>query len=562
VVARADPVGAYARQVVTGKAPAGELMKLACQRHLDDVKRWKKASAPYQWDPVVASDACGFFKLLRHSKGQWAGQVFELAPWQVFVVGSVFGWLRKDGVRRFRTAYMEVARKNGKTTLAAGVAIQLGFFDGEPGAEVFFAATKRDQAKITFEESKRMVSATPSLKAKVESYVGSLTAGNSKLQPLGADADTMDGLNIHGAVVDELHAHKTRAIVDVLETATGARRQPLIFYTTTAGFDRETVCWELHEYTEKIFRGVVKDETWFGFIAAADEDDDWRAEATWRKANPNYGVSVLPDDLKRKCDKAKELPGAQNSFRRLHTNLWTESHTAWIPDALWMENAGERDPTDIEDALEGAACWCGLDLGSTSDFCSFVAVFPDESGGYDVLARFWIPEPTFKQRLRSARGADLFFTWREQGHLVVTPGASTDYDFIEDEILRFAERFQVRAIAYDRYAASQLVKHLETELGEERLIAFGQGYVSMSAPCKELERLSLQRKIRHGGHPVLRWMCSNVSLQTDPAGNIKIDKARSAEKVDGMVSLAEAIGALTLVPDTKEPEESYEVTWV
>lgn len=549
-----------------GKVPAGELQRLACKRHLDDLKRWKaKTQSPFFWDLAAARAACEFFTLLRHSKGQWAGQPFELAPWQRFIIGSLFGWKRRDGMRRFRVAWAELPRKNGKSTMGAGLTIELGFFDDEPGAEIYCAATKRDQAKIVFGEAQRMVKATPALKARLQSFVGSIAqdSTNSRIQPLGADADTMDGLNIHAALVDEVHAHKTRAIVDVLETATGARRQPLIIYTTTAGFDRETVAWELHEYTEKVLRGVVEDETWFGFIACADPDDDWRSPETWAKANPNLGVSVFPDDLERKAKKAQELPGAQNSFRRLHTNVWTESHTAWIPDALWMENVGEVEALDLEDEIEGEACWCGLDLGSTSDFCSFVAVFPRDNGVRRVVARFWIPEPALRERMKSARGADYFQQWRDQGYLVVTSGASTDYDFIEAEIKRFAERFDVRAIAYDRYAASQLVKNLEGELGEEKIIAFGQGFLSMSAPSKELERLVLQRKIAHGGHPVLRWMNSNVELRRDPADNIKIDKARSAEKVDGMVSLVEALGAMTLVPQVQpEPEESMAVEWV
>lgn len=536
----ADPVTAYARSVVAGKVPAGRLQLLACQRHLADLKGGKKRGLTF--DVAEAEKAIKFFTFLRHSKGKWAGQGFVLAPWQGFIIGSLFGWKRADGKRRFRTAYNEVPRKNGKSTLSAGIALRLAFFDGEPGAEVYCAATKRDQAKIVFDEAKRMRDKTPALKARIAAFVANLHISSTacKLEPLGADVDGMDGLNIHGAVVDELHAHKTRAMVDVLETATGSREQPLVFYITTAGTDRHSVCWASHEYGVKVLEGIVEDDTLFVFITCADEGDDWGDPKTWAKANPNLGVSVHLDDLKRKAARAREIPSEQNAFRRLHCNEWTESISVWIPDDVWMRGA---EPVD-ETALRGRACFAGLDLAQTRDITALVLLFPDEAGGYDVVCRFWCPRDQIAERAKTDRAP--YDVWVDQGFLIATEGNVTDLDFVEREVLDLAAEFELRKLAFDRYMALQIITHLKDQLGEERVIDFGQGFISMAAPTKELERLAVEGNLRHGGHPVLRWMNRNVMIRMDPAGNMKIDKGKSAEKVDGMVALVEALGVASL----------------
>jgi len=532
----ADPVTGFARLVVAGKQPAGRLQILACQRHLADLKSGKKRGL--QFDVEEAEKAIKFFSFLKHSKGKWAGESFILAPWQAFVVGSLFGWKREDGRRRFRTAYNEVPRKNGKSTLSAGIGLRLAFFDREPGAEVYCAATKREQAKIVFDEAARMRKKTPALAKRISAFVGNLhvEATASKLQPLGADADSTDGLNIHGAVVDELHAHKTRAMVDVLETATSARTQPLVFYITTAGTDRNSVCWASHEYGVKVLEGIVEDDTLFVFIACADEGDDWRNPKTWAKANPNLGISVHLDDLKRKAARAREIPSEQNAFRRLHCNEWTESISVWIPDDVWMRGDKSVDET----ALAGRPCYAGLDLGQTQDINAFVLVFPDDDGAYDVVCRFWCPGDRIPERARKDRAP--YDIWERQGLLIATGGNIADLDFIEWQILDLARKFDIKEIAFDRYMALQIITHLKDQLGEARVVDFGQGFVSMSAPTKELQRLALEGKLRHGGNPVLRWMNKNVSIRMDAAGNLKIDKAKSTEKVDGMVALAEALG--------------------
>ena len=357
------PAVAYIHGVLDGTIPAGRLIRLAVERHQRDLD--EGPARGLRFDRAAAQHTIDFFGFLKHSKGEWAGQTFELAPWQQFILWVLFGWKRTDGLRRYRTAYIEVPRKQGKSTMAAGVGLYLLVADGEPGAEVYSAATKRDQAKIVHAEATRMVKASPSLSRMVKVFKDNLNIPEtaSKYEPLGADEDTLDGLNVHGAIIDELHAHKTRGVVDVLETATGARRQPLQVEITTAGSDQTSVCYEHHDYGAKILIGTVQDDTWFVFIATIDEGDDWRDATVWAKANPNFGISVKPDDLARKVEKAKRMPTAQNAFKRLHLDIWTQQVTRWIDLGLWDENAGEVD----EEKLAGGICHGGLDLASVSD---------------------------------------------------------------------------------------------------------------------------------------------------------------------------------------------------
>jgi phage terminase large subunit-like protein len=327
-----DPVTTYARRVLTGKILAGNLVRLACQRHLDDLQ--SGPARGLRFNKPAALHAIDFFPLLQHSQGEWAGAPFTLQPWQMFLIGTLFGWKRADGARRFRTAYNEVARKNGKSTLSAGVGLYLFDGDDEPGAQVFTAATKRDQARIVHSEAVRMVKASPALRSHIRVFKDNLSieATASKYEPLGADSDTMDGLNVHGAIIDELHAHKNSGIVDILETARGARRQPLIFEITTAGYDRHSICWQHRDYSEKVLRGILNDDAWFAYIACLDAGDRWDDERVWPKANPNYGISCKPEIMRDMARRAAELPRAQNAFRQKHLDEWTEQAERWIPD--------------------------------------------------------------------------------------------------------------------------------------------------------------------------------------------------------------------------------------
>ena len=530
------PVQAYIRGVMDRSIPTGDLLRLAIERHARDLE--DGPARGLHFDRAAAEHVLQFFGFLKHSKGEWRGQSFRLGPWQQFLLWDLFGWKRADGMRRYRMAYVECPRKNGKTTILAAIGLYLLVADGEPGAEIFSAATKRDQAIIAHSEATRMVKASPALSRMVRVYKNNLNieATASKYEPLGADADTMDGLNVHGALIDELHAHKTRDVVDVLETATGARRQPLLFEITTAGYDRQSICWEHHEYSRQVLEGAIHDDSWFAFIACADEADDWTAPETWVKANPNYGVSVKPDDLARKAAKAKHLPAAQNAFKRLHLNLWTQQSDRWIDVALWNENAGAV----VEAELEGRLCYGGLDLSSVSDLTAWVLVFPhdDDPETVDILARFWCPEAKLTDD--GNRYAAQYQAWAQQGWLRTTPGTAVDYGFVKKQVLEDAGRFQLVDLNIDRlfqaYGVSQ-------ELQDEGLTVYGmgQGFMSFAPLTKEFEKRLLLKKLHHGRNPILTWMADNVAVSQDPAGNLKPDKAASQGKIDGIVALLMAM---------------------
>lgn len=516
----------------------GQLVRLAVRRHLRDLKTGHTRGL---WFDVEAGQhALDFFQFLRHSKGEWAGQEVRLEPWQQFIVWAVFGWKRADGARRYRTVYVEVARKNGKSTFAAGIGLYLFFADGEPGAEVYSAATKRDQARIVHGESIRMVKASPALTKRITVFRDNLHVARtaSKYEPVGQDSETLDGLNVHAAIVDELHAHKTRGLYDILQTAMGARRAPMMFSITTAGTNQTetSICWELHAYAEKILKGTVHDDSVFAYIAALDEGDDWEDERLWIKANPNLGVSVKLDYLQDQAAKAKQIPAALNRFLNKLLNKWTQQVSRWIPLTLWDRG---NHPVD-ERALAGRTCYGGLDLSSVSDLTAWVLVFPepDDLERLQVLVRLWVPESRLADRQHRYQAQ--YQAWAREGFLQVTPGDAVDYEFIKAQILRDAQTFRLIDLNIDRLFQGY---QLAMQLAEEGLTvaAMGMGFLSMAAPTKELERLLLKHKIQHGGHPVLRWMMDNTAVKEDPAGNLKPDKANSQGKIDGIVALIMAI---------------------
>jgi phage terminase large subunit-like protein len=549
-----DPVTAYAQAVTDGTILTNRLVRLACARHLDDLA--SAGSRGLRFDPQAAQHAIAFFGFLRHSKGEWAGQTFTLAPWQAFVVGSLFGWQRADGLRRFRTAYCAVPRKNGKSTLSAGIGLYLLVADGEQGAEVYSAATTRDQARIVFDEAKRMVGSSPALKRRVQVLINNLhvAATASRFMPLSSDASSMDGLNVHGAIIDELHAHKTRGVVDVLDTATGARRQPLLFEITTAGYDRHSICFEHHDYAIKLLEGTLQDDSWFAFIASADEGDDWTDPKVWRKANPSFGLSVKEDDLARKAEKAIALPGAQNAFRRMHLNEWTEQAERWIDLTAWDACSGSVNP----EQLRGRPCFGGLDLSTTTDITALAWVFPPEhdDGLWCVLSRYFVPEENLRKRAERDRVP--YDLWTRQGFIEATNGNVVDYGAIEQRILADSALFQVKEIAYDPWNATHLALRLQDE--GAAMVEFRQGFRSMAAPTRELEKLIVSRKLAHGGNPVTRWMAANVAVAQDPAGNLKPAKDKSTERIDGIVALIMAIGRAMVAQE--EPQPAYSMFFV
>lgn len=517
--------------VRSGKIKACKWVKLCIERHLKDLKTGSKRGLWH--DPDAAQHVIDFFQFLKHSKGEWAGQVFNLEPWQQFIIWVLFGWKNKDGTRRFRIAYIEVGRKNGKSTYSAGIGLYLLVAEEEPGAEIYTVATKLKQARIIHSEAVRMVKSSPSLRKRVAIFKDNLNieATASKFEPLGKDSDTEDGLNTSGGLIDELHAHKNREMWDVMDTSTGARRQPLLGAITTAGFDRESICYEQHIYTENILEETIKDNTFFGIIYTIDEGDDWEDESNWIKANPNLGVSVKWDDLRRKAKKAKQLPTALNAFLRKHLDIWTESETRWILPEVWETCNFSVD----REGLRGRRCYAGLDLASTTDISALILVFPPETKGdqYQILCRFWVPQENIT--LRSKRDRVPYETWTRQGFIEVTPGNVIDYSYIFAQIDEDAQNYDVKELAFDRWGATEIIQSLQDK-GME-VVKFGQGFASMSPPSKELEKLILSKKISHGGNPVLGWMAANVIVTSDAAGNIKPDKKRSREKIDGITAL-------------------------
>jgi len=532
------PVAAYCQGVLDGTIPASEMIRLAVQRHITDTKTGAKRGLHF--DRAAAEQAIMFFpSFLCHSKGEFAGQPFELSPWQQFIVWNLFGWKKADGFRRFRTGFVFVPRKNGKTTLAAGIGLYLLTMDGEPGAGVYSAATKREQAKLSWEEAVHMVEKSPGLQRMVRHWRASDTLAyeetGSKFVPLGADANTTSGLNVHGALIDELHEHRTSAMVDVIKGAWGSRRQPLILEITTAGFDRETICFQHYDYSRQILRGQIEADDWFAFIAELDEGDDWQDPQVWRKANPNYGVSVLESGFRALVEEAMKLPAARNSLLRQQFNVWTQQSTLWIPLELWEAN-GRRLLQDEE--LLGRSCYGGLDLSSVSDITAWVLVFPGSDGALDIRCRFWCPESRLTDT--NNRYREQYQAWARAGVLAVTPGNALDYQFIKAQILADASRFQLVDVNVDRLFQGY---QLSMELQDEGLKVFGmgQGFLSMAPAMKTFERLMLDKRLNHGGNPMLRWMAGNVAVRQDPAGNLKPDKAESQGKIDGIVALIMAL---------------------
>jgi phage terminase large subunit-like protein len=534
------PVEEYAREVLAGHIPAGELIKKACERHLADLQNGSERGLYFDWE--AANHAIYFFQFLKHSKGEWAGRTIYLEPWQMFIVGSIFGWKREDGRRRYRTAYIEVPRKNGKSTLVSGIALYLLIADGEGGAEIYMAATKRDQAKIAFDEAARMVKKSPHLKKRVNILKNNLNVETtaSKFEPLGADADSMDGLNVHGAFIDELHAHKTRAVWDVLETATGSRIQPLQLAITTAGFNRESICYEQHEYSEKILNNVIDDDTYFSYIACIDEGDDWRNPETWAKTNPNFGISVKEDDLQRKCNKAKEMPAAQNNFLCKHLNKWTNQSERWMDIDKWKASAGELPD------LEGEQCYVGMDLSSKTDLTAIVLDFPMDDGSHAVIPHFFIPEDTMQEKMRKEKVP--YDMWEREGFLTATPGNVIDYEFVKHYLRKMADKYEIVEVGFDPWNASQISVDLDND--GFTMVEIRQGYRSLSEPTKTLMALVLSKRLIHGDHPVLTWCADNMVVRTDPSGNVKPDKEQATQKIDGMVALIMALSRSIVHQDT------------
>ena len=532
----------YIDNVIRGKVPACRWVRLFCERHKRDLKTGRKRGLYFDRD--AAQHAIEFYQFLHHSKGKWAGRTIDLEPWQQAIVWVLFGWQRrKTRTRRFRSGYVEIARKNGKTTMASGLALYMMLADGEAGAEVYSAATKRDQAKLAWDEAGRMVKASPYLRQHITVHKDKIFLkwdNASKYVPLGRDSDTMDGLNVHCAIVDELHAHRTSEIWDVLETGTGARTQALMFGITTAGFNQASFCYERRRYTTQVLDGIIEDDSHFGIIFTLDEGDDEWDERNWIKANPNLGVSVDVDDLREQARKAKELASALTSFLTKRLNIWTRAAEHFIHPDKWRACGGAFDVSQ----LDGRTCFAGLDLSNTLDITALVLVFPptEDDPHYRVLPRFWVPETAMHERSR--RDQVPYDAWVRDGWITAIPGDVIDYEWVYRQIDEDAQRYDLREIGFDRWGAAAIYLWMANR--GLTVVQIGQGYASMSAPMKEVEKLIVAGHLAHGDNPVLTWMAYNMVAMRDAAGNVKPDKKNSGEKIDGMVAMIMGVARATV----------------
>ena len=556
---------AYGRDVLAGDIPVCRWTRLAVERHYRDLETAHERG--YVFSDLHARHALAFFDFLRHSKGKWAGQPFLLSPWQAFWTALTFGWLRFDGRRRFRKAYWRVARKNGKTSWMAGIGLYLTVGEGEPGAEVYTAATKLAQARLIHKESEMMVRQSPVLRARVQIQRDMifLPGTATKYVPLGADARTEDGLNPHGAMLDELHAHPSRELYDVIDSGTGAREQPLMAMITTAGFGGlETICRVEDEYVKQLLDQAIEDDEYFGVIYQIDEaeklgdgeddddlaalkGDDWQDEAHWIKANPNLGISVHLDGLRTAANKSGNDPSALDNFLTKHMNLWVKGSRKWMPMKYWKACGAKYG---FESLQEAERVYGGLDLASVSDLCSYMLLGIMPNGKKRVWGRHYLPEEVALDTQNPNHR--LYKRWADAGWLTLTPGNVTDYDFIEKDITESLGPLQIEEIAFDKYNATQIVTNLQQE--DAPMVEFRQGFLSMSPAMKQLEIDILKANIEHPNDPVLNWAMGNVVVVRDAAGNQKPDKEKSVGKIDPVVALIMAEGRATVFADEPAPQ--------
>jgi len=539
----------YAQAVVAGDIPACQWVRLACQRQINDLARFKGRASPYRFNPVLtdamgrqyrpADNLCAFVELLPHIKGPLAGTPITLEPWQVFILTTIFGWVKRDGRRRFRRAYIEVPRGNAKSTLSSAVGLYMLTADGEGGAECYSLATTRDQARIVFGDAQQMARKSSGFRTRYGVTVGAhnvhVLNTASKFEALSAEGSTLDGLNIHFGCIDELHAHKTRTVYDVVETGTGKRDNSLLWVITTAGSDRAGICYEARTFVTRVLGGQVEDDSQFGIIYGLDDGDDWGTEDALVKANPNWGISVRPEVILPLQAKALQLPSATNNFRTKHCNDWVSVDTAWMDIRAWERCADSRlSPDDFE----GQPCWIGIDLASKVDIASMALLF-ERDGQVVGFVRHFLPEDTVFAAANSQ-----YQGWMQAGRLLATPGNVTDFGLIEAELLDAAARFEIKAVAFDPFQATQFSTRMLAE--GLPMIEVRPTVLNFSEPMKQLEALVLQGKWAFDGDPVLTWMVSNVVCHRDAKDNIYPRKERPENKIDGVIAVLMALNRLLL----------------
>lgn len=539
----------YAQAVVAGEIAVCQWVLRACQRQLHDLARFKGRSSPYRFNPVLtdamgrsyrpADNLCAFVELLPHIKGPLAGTPITLEPWQVFILTTIFGWVKRDGRRRFRRVYIEVPRGNAKSTLSSAVGLYMFTADGEGGAECYSLATTRDQARIVFGDAQQMARKSSGFRSRYGVTVGAhnihvLNTG-SKFEALSAEGSTLDGLNIHFGCIDELHAHKTRTVYDVVETGTGKRDNSLLWVITTAGSDRAGICYETRSFVTRVLGGLIEDDSQFGIVYGLDDGDDWGTEEALFKANPNWGISVRPEVILPLQAKALQLPSATNNFRTKHCNDWVSTDTAWMDIRAWERCADSQvRPEDFE----GQPCWIGIDLASKVDIASMALLF-ERDGQVVGFVRHFLPEDTVFAAANSQ-----YQGWMHAGRLLATPGNVTDFGLIEAELLDAAARFEIKTVAFDPFQATQFSTRMLAE--GLPMIEVRPTVLNFSEPMKQLEALVLQGKWAFDGDPVLTWMVSNVVCHRDAKDNIYPRKERPENKIDGVIAVLMALNRLLL----------------
>ncbi len=541
-----DPATAYARAVISGKVAAGKLVKQACERHLRDLDRQGTEGFPFVWEPWRGRNFTKFCGMLRQYTGEWAGQPLTLAPFQEFVTWSIFAWVDADGMRRFKTAVVRVPRKNGKTTLSAGIALYLLALDNEPGAQIFAAATKQDQARLVFRDACKMLKrAHPKVRSRFVEKVTLLEfpSNDSRFEPLSADSDKLDGLNPHAAICDETHAWPSRALWDVLESGMGARRQPLMLDISTAGNNTASFAYETHKRAEDVLAHTKPDESFFAYIAMADAEDlhDWENPKVWEKANPGY-LTIKPKHyFEKEAAKVRATPSALTDFLTKQLNIWANAAERWLDPNEWR--AGNQD--GLKEALRGRKCHGALDLAKVSDLSAFALMFPPDEvekaigvRKYALLIWHWCPGDDIHTRTTAHRVP--YEAWAKDGWITPTEGNTTDYIKLRSDIEDVCKDYEVVDAAFDRWGSMETVQRLQ-EAGM-KVVDFGQGFKSMGAPTSEFERLVKGGCLLHEDNPLLSWEAGNVTCEMDPTGAIKPNKKKSREKIDGIVAGVMALG--------------------
>lgn len=544
-----ETVRQWCEGVIDGTIPSCKWTKLAVERHFRDLENGHERGLYH--DAEAAQIWVDFFRCLQHFEGDFAGQPIELDPWELFVVWNVFGWMRADGTRRFRIAYIEVARKAGKSTFGAGIGLGLLMIDGEAGPQVYSAALDKQHARrVLHSKAEKYVKRSPYLRRHLDisKTTGriSFDKNDGYYEPLGKDSDVGEGFNPHGTIYDELHAHKTREMWDVIDSGQGARSQPLRWVITTAGFDTSSFCYtEIRDQITQVLEQVIEEDEWFGCIWTIDEKDDWKDETVWPKANPQSYFDTKIADMRRMAREAARKPGALNNFLTKRLNVWTAQQVKWVNMEEWQKSP----PIVAASELKNQCCYSSLDLSANIDISGMVHLFPWEDDHLTIIPRFWIPADRIKDR--EHRDAAQYERWVREGHIKATPGNVIDYKQVIADMEHDFDYYDVQKLAYDPWGPAEKIRQdlMDNGMPEDKMIAFRQGYASMSPAMKTLERLYLEGKIHGLNHPVILWMASNVQAKLDPAGNVKPDKSANksqtgttTKRIDGFVCLVMCIG--------------------